>query len=335
MAKKQNNNNTALSMLNERGKLFSLKEELSQQIRSEQPGIDVEEFPVGMQSENNMKLFMEGSAAFKSSAMIESQKNLGSEQYQASVLQMNQIRQGFESIKNDLYHLADYKQKNYDRVGNVSLQEDLNDVEFLHDLVVLPDNLDKSVTLSFNGSTIIGPGNQEILIRDLPVLTPADVGKSIEEPLNDLIQQQGVNEKTNGRDFNSQLVRYEVKNLLKGLKDSGGIKAVKSAAFDAVINTGIFNGTFMDDYFDQEDVTGTINEFIKENPQANVEHVKRTMTPNMWNEHNSSAMEKLLEDFYVIAVYDAYTNTKSMANKRPTANMSEEEKLQYYTNLIK
>ena len=59
------------------------------------------------------------------------------------------------------------------------------------------------------------------------------------------------------------------------------------------------------------------------------------MTPNMWNEHNSSAMEKLLEDFYVIAVYDAYTNTKSMANKRPTANMSEEEKLQYYTNLIK
>jgi len=55
----------------------------------------------------------------------------------------------------------------------------------------------------------------------------------------------------------------------------------------------------------------------------------------MWNEHNSSAMEKLLEDFYVIAVYDAYTNTKSMANKRPTANMSEEEKLQYYTNLIK
>ena len=148
MAKKQNNSNTALSMLNERGKLFSLKQELSQQIRSEQPGIDVEEFPVGMQSEANMNVFMEGSAAFKAGAMVESKKQLNTPEYQASVIQMNKIKQGFESIKNDLYHLADYKQKNYDRIGKVSMQENLDDVEFLHDLVVLY-NFDGSLPLNF------------------------------------------------------------------------------------------------------------------------------------------------------------------------------------------
>mgnify|MGYP003112748862 CR=1 FL=1 len=335
MAEKQNNNNKALSMLNERGKLFSLKQELSQQIRSEQPGIDVEEFPVSMQSKENMNVFMEGSAVFKAGTMVEAKKQLGTPEYQTSVIQMNKIKQGFESMKNDLYHLADYKQKNYDRVGAVSMQEDLNDVEFLHDLVVLPDNLDKSVILNPNGSTIMGPNNEEIFIRDLPVLTPADVGRSIEEPLNDLIQQQGVNEKINGRDFNAQLVRYEIKNLLKNLKDNGGIKAVKSAAFDAVVNTGDFNGTFMDDYFNQEDITQSVDEFIKNNPTADIEHIKRTTLPSMWNEHNSGAMEKLLEDFYVVAAYDAYTSAKPMSNDRPTANMNDQEKVNYYTNLFK
>ena len=54
MAKKQYDNNIAISMFNEKGKLFNLKKGLSQQLRNELAGIDVEEFPVTMQTEENM-----------------------------------------------------------------------------------------------------------------------------------------------------------------------------------------------------------------------------------------------------------------------------------------
>ena len=54
----------------------------------------------------------------------------------------------------------------------------------------------------------------------------------------------------------------------------------------------------MDDYFNQKDITESVDEFIKNNPTADIEHIKRTTLPNMWNEHNSGAMEKLLEDIY-------------------------------------
>tara|TARA_R110002012_G_scaffold320637_1_gene544827 strand:- start:186 stop:1199 length:1014 start_codon:yes stop_codon:yes gene_type:complete len=337
MAKKQYNINTAISMFNEKGKLFNLKKELSQQLRNEQAGIDVEEFPVTMQSEQNMNIFKQGKAMFKAMSAIEAKKEIESPEYAASITQMNSIKQGFEKIKNDLYFLADYKQKNWDNVHNVSKQESLEEVEFLHNLVVLPDSLDQSVNLSFNGSSIQGPRGENIRVSELPKLMPAEIGKSIGEPLNKLIQDQGVEQKKNSREFNSQLVRTEIKSLLGDLRNQSGIKGVKSAAYDLVVNTNNFNGTFMDNYFDKKDLNKDIEDWKIENPNENIENVKRAILPNMWNHENSSDMEKELEEFYVGLVYENYMQTKEVSpkNMSPTSNMSPEEKLNYYRNLSK
>ena len=338
MAKIRYDNGTALSMFNERGKLFNLKKELSQQLKGEQPGIDVEEFPVTMQNEENMNLFFNASGIFKGMSAIEAKKDIESPEYKTSVRGMNGVKQGFERIKNDLYFLADYKQKNWDNVHGVSKQEPLDQVEFLHDLVILPDSLDQSVSLDFEGSTIQGPGGESVFISDLPKLTPAEVGHSIKEPLNQLIQDQGINQKKNSRDFNSQLVRTEVKSLLNDLKETSGIKGVKSAAYDLVVNSGNFNGTFMDDYFEQPAITREINDWKNKNPGENTENIKRALLPNMWNHENSNAMEKLLEDFYTLLVRDNYDATREVSSKNnisPTVNMTAEEKLNYYRNLSK
>ena len=240
--------------------------------------------------------------------------------------------------KNDLYFLADYKQKNWDDVHDISKQEPLKEVEFLHDLVILPDSLDQSVSLNFGGSTINGPGGNPMRISDLPKLMPSSVGKSIQEPLNELIQDQGVDQKNRGRDFNPQLVRTEVKSLLNDLKETSGVKGVKSAAYDLVVNTSDFNGTFMDNYFEQQDVTNTMNNWKNENPGEDIENVKRGVLPSMWNHENSNQMEKLLEDFYFLLVRDNYDATEEFSSKNnmvPTAGMNAEEKLNYYRNLSK
>ena len=65
---------TSLSMFNERGKKFKLKEGLSQEVRNEQAGIDVEEFSPNMRSDKNMQLFIESSGTYKGSAAIEAKK---------------------------------------------------------------------------------------------------------------------------------------------------------------------------------------------------------------------------------------------------------------------
>jgi len=326
---------TALSMFNQIGKKFKMKEGLSQEVRNEQAGIDVEEFSPNMRSEKNMKIFIEGSAGYKQASMIESKKQINTPEYDASVGTMNEIRGGFEGIKNDLFYLADYKQKNWDNVGGISKQESLEEVEYLHDLILLPDQLDQSIVLSFNGSTIKGPNGKDIPINSLPKLMPAEVGESVKEPLNEMIQQAAEN-KLNGRQFNEHQVKAEIKTILDDLKKQGGVKAVKSLAYDVSLNVGDRYGTFMDEYFDQKDVTGEIETWRAKNPEENIENVKRALLPNMWNQQNSDGMEKLLENWLLLNVKDNYDLTKDTSKpKSPTTGMTAEEKLNYYRNLSK
>ena len=129
-----------------------------------------------------------------------------------------------------------------------------------------------------------------------------------------------------------------MKSLLNDLKETSGIKGVKSAAYDLVVNSGNFNGTFMDDYFEQPAITREINDWKNKNPGENTENIKRALLPNMWNYENSNAMEKLLEDFYTLLVRDNYDATREVSSKNnisPTVNMTAEEKLNYYRNLSK
>ena len=326
---------TALSMFNERGKKFRLKEGLSQQLRNEQSGIDVEEFGPNMRTENNMGMFIEGSALYKQASMIEAKKEIETMEYKESVNMMNSIRGGFEGLKNDLYYLADYKTKNWDNIGGVSRQEPMEEVEFLHDLILLPDQLDQSIVLSFDGSTIQGPNGDQIPISSLPKLMPAEIGESVKEPLNELIQQASEN-KLNGRQFNQHQVKTEIKIILDNLKKQGGIKAVKSLAYDVPFSVGESYGTFIDDYFDQEDITGDVKEWESLNPTENIEDVKRGVLPTLWHEKNSDEMERLLENWLFFKAKDNYDLTENKSElKTPTANMSAEEKLNYYINLSK
>tara|TARA_R100000152_G_C6781827_1_gene217265 strand:+ start:5222 stop:6223 length:1002 start_codon:yes stop_codon:yes gene_type:complete len=329
--------NSVLTMLNAKGKKFNLKKELSKEVRSTQEKINVEEFPQVMQTDDNMGVFIEGSMLFKQMAAIEAKKDINSPEYKLSVKNMNTIKQSFEKIKNDLYFLADYKTRNWDNVDGISRQEDIDDIEFLQDLVLLPDELDRSVSLHPEGSTIMGPRGNLIAINNLPKLTPASVGKSIEEGLNEMIQQEGINQKQNGKDFNAQLVRSTVKQMLNSLRDNGGIKAIKSAGYDAIVNVGNFNGSFMDHYFEQPDIVNNIKNWMAKNPGQDPNNIKDVLLPNMWNHHNSNQMEKLLEDFYVFMTQEAYDNEQEVKPQinTPTAGMSAEEKLEYYRNLPK
>jgi len=326
---------TALSMFNERGKKFRLKEGLSQQLRNEQSGIDVEEFGPNMRTENNMGVFIEGSALYKQASMIEAKKEIETMEYKESVNIMNSIRGGFEGLKNDLYYLADYKAKNWDNIGGVSKQEPIEEVEFLHDLILLPDQLDQSIVLSFDGSTIQGPNGDQIPISSLPKLMPAEIGESVKEPLNELIQQASEN-KLNGRQFNQHQIKTEIKIILDNLKKQGGIKAIKSLAYDVPFSVGETYGTFMDDYFDQEDITGDVKEWESLNPTENIEDVKRGVLPTLWHEKNSDEMENLLENWLLFKVKDNYDLTEDTSKpKSPTSNMTPKEKLEYYRNLSK
>jgi len=329
--------NSVLNVLNARGKKFNLKNELSKEVRSSQERLDVEEFPPTMQTDSNMGVFIEGSTLFKNMAAVEAKKEINSPEYKLSVKNMNTIKQSFEKIKNDLYFLAEYKTKNWDNVDSVSRQEDIDDVEFLQDLILLPERLDQSVSLHPEGSTIMGPRGNVIPISNLPKLTPANVGKSLEEGLNEIIQQEGINQKEKGNEFNSQSVRSTVKQMLNSLKESGGIKAIKSAGYDAIVNVGDFNGSFMDHYFEQPDIVDNIKNWMTENPGQDPNNIKNTLLPSMWNHHNSNQMEKLLEDFYVFMTQEAYDNTEQTKPQidTPTAGMSAEEKLEYYRNLPK
>ena len=326
---------TALSMFNERGKKFRLKEGLSQQLRNEQSGIDVEEFGPNMRTENNMGMFIEGSALYKQASMIEAKKEIETMEYKESVNMMNSIRGGFEGLKNDLYYLADYKTKNWDNIGGVSRQEPMEEVEFLHDLILLPDQLDQSIVLSFDGSTIQGPNGDQIPISSLPKLMPAEIGESVKEPLNELIQQASEN-KLNGRQFNQHQIKTEIKIILDNLKKQGGIKAIKSLAYDVPFSVGESYGTFIDDYFDQEDITGDVKEWESLNPTENIEDVKRGVLPTLWHEKNSDEMENLLENWLLFKVKDNYDLTEDTSKpKSPTSNMTPKEKLEYYRNLSK
>ena len=326
---------TSLSMFNERGKKFKLKEGLSQEVRNEQAGIDVEEFSPNMRSDKNMQLFIESSGTYKGAAAIEAKKEINTPEYTTSVQMMNSIRQGLEGVKNDLFYLADYKQKNWDNVGGISKQEPLEEVEYLHDLILLPDQLDQSVVLSFDGSTIKGPNDEDILISNLPKLMPAEVGESVKEPLNELIQQASEN-KLNGRQLNEHQVKAEIRVLLDDLKKQGGVKAVKSLAYDVPFNVGNRYGTFMDEYFDQKDIAGEIEAWRAKNPSENIENVKRALLPNMWNQQNSNGMEKMLENWLFLKVKENYNLTEDTSKpKSPTAGMTAEEKLNYYRNLSK
>ena len=101
-------------------------------------------------------------------AAIEAKKEINSPEYKLSVKNMNTIKQSFEKIKIHLYFLADYKTKNWDNVDGISRQEDIDDVEFLQDLDLLPEQLDKSVSLHPEGSTIMGPRGNIIPFNMLP-----------------------------------------------------------------------------------------------------------------------------------------------------------------------
>ena len=71
----------------------------------------------------------------------------------------------------------------------------------------------------------------------------------------------------------------------------------------------------MDNYFEQQDVTNEIDNWKNLNPFEDVENVKRGVLPSMWDHENSNRMEKLLEDFYTLLVWDNYNTTEEVSPK--------------------
>jgi len=224
------------------GKYVSTKNSIANNYIAERPdGVDISELPEEMRTETNMAYFTDGKERYNAAVKTIKNAPAFSKKYKNAVEELNVIKKGFEKVKGDLVTYANWRTKVFTEHTTLSKQTNAKDSDFFSGMVIDEGSMNSAAVFSDDGVSF---GKDNISINDLPSPTTSASGIKAGGLMQDIILNSGRNRKEQKRDFDPNATKNEIQLVVDSLLSQGGIKAVKSLAFDAK-----FNGeTFMQSY---------------------------------------------------------------------------------------
>ena len=285
------------------GKYVNTKNTIAQEYISDRPdGIDISEMPKELLENPENQLFFENAKNDYNNA-VKTIKNQPAftKKYREAVKKINDIKQGFENVKNDLTQYAEYRSKNFVEFTSMSKQSTDKEKNFQADMVINNSNgfVNSKIKFTYDGISFDGVG-----ISEFPAIKTNIVGLESAKVFNKIIENS-VLDRERGRDFDSNRTKSDIKSNIDILLAKGGYTAIKSLAYDARFTDS--NGetkSFMDIISKELDIDSAIAKQKESGKysESDLNTMKDNMLADAWGaDQNEELTTKLTDHLYELA----------------------------------
>ena len=301
------------------GTLIATKTNMANELLAEMPeSIDVSELPQEMR-DANMGFFETTKQEYVAAVKAMKFSAPFTKKYRNAVAKINEIKSGYEKIKQDLVGYAEYRTKIFTEHTTQSKQANATQKNYYADLVIQGGEMNAQVEFTLDGLKV---GSEKRGLGDLPEIYSASVGIKAGDMARDIMFKFGKNLKLKNGKYDEVEVRDAATNLIDTLHADGGYRAVKSLAFDAK-----FDGrSFMQHYGDKlmlgdDDMGGdysglSVNEAIAkwktDNPgykEADAQAMQDNMMADAWDVDQNEVLTNELIQFIVDGTKTKFDNT--------------------------
>ena len=285
------------------GKYVNAKNTIAQEYISDRPdGIDISEMPKELLENPENQLFFENAKNDYNNA-VKTIKNQPAftKKYREAVKKINDIKQGFENVKNDLVQYAEYRNKNFVEFTSMSKQSTASEKDFQASMVINNSDgfVNSKIKFTYNGINFDEKG-----ISEFPAMKTNIVGLESAKTFNKIIENS-VLDRERGRGFDSNRTKSDIKSNIDILLAKGGYTAIKSLAYDAEFTDS--NGetkSFMDIISEELDIDSAIA-IEKESgkySESDLKTMKEDMLADAWgSDQNEELTTKLTDHLYELA----------------------------------
>tara|TARA_R110002050_G_scaffold18510_1_gene54017 strand:- start:332 stop:1729 length:1398 start_codon:yes stop_codon:yes gene_type:complete len=288
------------------GKYVNTKNAIAQEYISDRPdGIDISEMPKELLENPENQLFFENAKNDYNNA-VKTIKNQPAftKKYREAVKKINDIKQGFENVKNDLTQYAEYRSKNFVEFTSMSKQSTATERDFQSDMVINNSNgfVNSKILFTYDGISFDGVG-----ISEFPAIKTNKGGNEAKSTFDNIFKYAR-QRKESGREFDETFSR-EIKSNIETQINLLDVTSLKSLAYDVKFEDE--NGgprSFMDfSYSDTLDINEALTEYKKENPnftEADINTMKDNMLADLWNGDQHEKLKQELKDhLYRLSTY--------------------------------
>jgi|TARA_R110000824_G_scaffold99550_1_gene236989 hypothetical protein len=299
------------------GKYINTKNAVAQGYINDRPdGIDFEEIPAEMlETQGNREFFEENKTLYNESVKTIRNQPAFTKKYREAVKTINDIKKGFENVKNDLTQYAEYKLKNNQGFNNMSKQTIATDRGFHSDVAINPATkyLDSKVLFTLEGVTYDG-----VSLNDFPSLITKNAGIKAAVPFNK-IMEKAILDMENNRDFDADRTRNDIEQEIEAIltdPSGNGLNVIKSIAFDVKFvdvdgesrsfMNSISSGIKNDNGLSIDDEIKIFKKTLKDDgtfpTESEVATTKELMLADIWgSDQNESFVRKLTNHLFKLA----------------------------------
>ena len=286
------------------GKYINTKNAIAQEYIGDRPdGMDISEMPKELLENEDNKMFFENSKEnYNKAVKVIRNQPAFTKKYREAVKKINDIKQGFENVKNGLVQYAEYRKNNFVEYTSMSQQTGADERNFQADMVINNSDgfVNSKIRFSNEGITFDG-----VNISEFPAIKTNLVGLESASIFNRVIENS-VLDRERGRDFDSNRTKSDIQSNIDLLIAKGGYTAIKSLAYDAKFTDS--NGvtkSFMDVISEELNIDYAVSQYKQENPEASASDIqtqKQIMLAEAWqNDQNEELTARLTDHLYELA----------------------------------
>ena len=282
------------------GKYINTKNAIAQEYIGDRPdGMDISEMPKELLENEDNKMFFENSKEnYNKAVKVIRNQPAFTKKYREAVKKINDIKQGFENVKNGLVQYAEYRKNNFVEYTSMSQQTGADERNFQADMVINNSDgfVNSKIRFSNEGITFDG-----VNINEFPAIKTNRGGIEAKSVFDNILKQSR-KRKEAGKEFEGEGVTEAIETAVNNLN----ITDIKSLAYDVKFADKNGNSkSFMDVISEELDIDSAVSEYKKENPKASASDIqtqKQIMLAEAWqSDQNEELTSRLKDHFYKLA----------------------------------
>ena len=299
------------------GKYVNTKNTIAQEYITDRPdGIDISEMPKELLENPKNKLFFENARIDYDNAVKTIRRQPAfTKKYREAVKKINDIKEGFQNVKNDLVQYAEYRKNNFVEFTNMSKQSTAGEKDFQSSMVINnSDNyINSKILFTYDGISFDGKG-----ISEFPAIKTNKGGNEAKTTFDNILKYSRLRRES-GKEFDETFSK-EIRANIETQVNLLDVTSIKSLAYDIKFEDE--NGSprsFMDaSYGDMEFIKNALLKLKSEGAtEPEINTAKDNMLADLWNGDQHEKLTQELKEYLYRLSNNAHHNALDYSSGGP------------------
>ena len=299
------------------GKYVNTKNTIAQEYITDRPdGIDISEMPKELLENPKNELFFENARIDYDNAVKTIRKQPAfTKKYREAVKKINDIKEGFQNVKNGLVQYAEYRKNNFVEFTNMSKQSTAGEKDFQSSMVINnSDNyINSKILFTYDGISFDGKG-----ISEFPAIKTNKGGNEAKTTFDNILKYSR-QRKESGKEFDKTFSK-EIRANIETQVNLLDVTSIKSLAYDIKFEDE--NGSprsFMDaSYGDMEFIKNALLKLKSEGAtEPEINTAKDNMLADLWNGDQHEKLTQELKEYLYRLSTNAHHNALDYSSGGP------------------